>query len=128
MKASPCGHFDADPNLTRPTPDASPERSRKVTFTIVALSGSVSSGKSTLAERLSDRYGAYFLWTRELLAAQVQAVGYGLAMERLRCRSTENGSTQRPTDDGWSTVSRPRSRVWVGAGWSSSMPSDSCSA
>jgi adenylosuccinate synthase len=53
-----------------------------VTFTIVALSGSVSSGKSTLAERLSDRYGAVHLRTRELLAAHAQAVGYGLAMER----------------------------------------------
>jgi adenylosuccinate synthase len=53
-----------------------------VTFTIVVLSGPVSSGKSTLAERLADRYGAVHLRTRELMAAHAHARGDALPMDR----------------------------------------------
>jgi adenylosuccinate synthase len=53
-----------------------------VTFTIVVLSGPVSSGKSTLAERLADKYGGEHLRTRELMAAHAQASGDTLVMDR----------------------------------------------
>lgn len=49
---------------------------------IVALSGPVSSGKSTLARRIADRYGALHLQTRELLAEYAQAAGERLPNDR----------------------------------------------
>jgi adenylosuccinate synthase len=53
-----------------------------MTLTIAVLSGPVSSGKSTLAERLATKYGAVHLRTRELMASHAAASGYALAMDR----------------------------------------------
>ncbi len=51
-------------------------------LTIVALSGPVSSGKTTLAQRLAGRYGAVHLRTRELLITYAEATGQQLPVER----------------------------------------------
>ena len=45
--------------------------------TVVVLSGSVASGKTTLAKRLRERYGAHHLRTQELLRARAAAEGLG---------------------------------------------------
>ncbi len=51
-------------------------------LTLVALSGPVSSGKTTLARWLADRYGVLHLRTRQLMVAYAQASGLRLPMER----------------------------------------------
>src|SRR4051812_4711514 len=40
---------------------------------VVVLSGAVSSGKSTLADKLSDRYGVHSIRTKEILVSQLGA-------------------------------------------------------
>jgi adenylosuccinate synthase len=53
-----------------------------LSLTAIVLSGPVSSGKTTLARRLEDRYGAVHLRTRELMASHARACGQVLPMDR----------------------------------------------
>lgn len=69
---------------------------------IVVVSGPVGAGKSTLAERLADRYGAVHIRTSEIMRDLAIARGEGLPGER---RAMQDFGDRLDTDTGCSWVS-----------------------
>jgi adenylosuccinate synthase len=67
---------------------------------IVAISGQVGAGKSTLARRLTDRYNGRHLSTKELLRTHARTVGDDLPDER-RALQNYGDTLDVQTDGGW---------------------------
>lgn len=67
---------------------------------IVAISGPVGAGKSTLARGLTDRYNGRHLSTKELLRTHAQTIGDDLPAER-RALQDYGDALDTQTDGGW---------------------------
>ena len=67
---------------------------------IVAISGPVGAGKSTLARRLTDRYNGRHLSTKELIRTHARTVGDDLPDER-RALQDYGDTLDAQTDGGW---------------------------